>query len=144
MLGNYADFTYLCEQNNKSMWYKIVKWVAWAITMVMLLYVGTAVIWLINVCTTSVYNTPWGKVDADTAKIGFLEFWSHEPCYEIHKEIIGMDTVRYYFFKSREIYYKAEHDSTGDIQIRLYYPYNDRKDGEICTKHFRKEDIFIR
>ena len=126
------------------MWYKILKWFIWITTLTMLLYIGTALIWFTHVITTTVYETPWGKVDTDTAKIGFLEFWSHEPCYEIYKEVIDEDTVRYYFFKSREIYYKAEHNSAGEIQIRLYYPHSKEKNGEICTKHFRKEDIFIR
>ena len=126
------------------MLYKIIRWISWAVAVLMLFYVGTAIIWFIHICSTTVYQTPWGKVDTDTAKIGFMELWSHEPCYETHREIIDGDTVRYYFFKSRKIYYKADHDSLGNLQIRLYYPSSIIKDGEICTKYFRKEDIFIK
>ena len=126
------------------MWYKAVRWLAWLITITALIYVGTGILLFYNVCTTSVYNTPWGKIDTDTAKIGFMEYWSHEPCYEMHKEVSDSDVVTYYFFKSRSIYYKADHDSSGAVRIRLYYPYREVRDGEVCTEYFRKEDIFIR
>ena len=73
-----------------------------------------------------------------------MEYWSHEPCYEVNMEVIDGDTVRYYFFKSREMYYKASRDSAGNIRIINYYPYRKDRDGEVCTDYFRKEDIFIR
>ena len=126
------------------MLYKVIKWVVWAGTMAVLLIFSISVLMLLHVCTTTVYDTPWGKVDMDTAKIGFMEPWSHEPCYEAYKEISDSDIVRYYFFKSRRIYYKADHDSSGTVRIRLYYPKGLEKDGEVCTKYFRKEDIFIK
>ena len=131
------------QPNRKDM-KRIVKWFIWILTIVTLLYVGTGLLLFYHVCTTHVYETPWGKINVDTARIGFLEYWGHEPCYEAHREITSEDTIRYYFFKARSIYYKAEHDSTGKLQIRLFYPYQKYKDGEICTEHFRKEDIFIR
>lgn len=127
------------------MWYKVVKWIAWVISIIVLIYVGTGILMFYHVCTTTVYTTPWGDVDMDTAKIGFMEPWSHEPCYEAHREVSDFDTIRYYFFKSRAIYYKADHDSADNLRIRLYYPNNTwKKDGEVCTEYFRKEDIFIR
>jgi len=124
--------------------FKVIKWAVWAVSIVALLYAGTAILWFGHIITTTVYETPWGKVDTDTAKIGFMELNFHEPCYEVHREIINQDTVRYYFFKARQIYYKADHDSLHNIRIRLYYPHREIKDGEVCTSYFRKEDIFIK
>lgn len=129
------------------MWYRVVKWFAWTLTTVMLFYVGTAILLFYHVCTSTVISTPWGSVDTDTANIGFMEPWSHEPCYEAYREVSDSDVVRYYFFKSRKIYYKADHDNSGTVRIRLYYPYYPeefQKDGEVCTDYFRKEDIFIK
>ena len=124
--------------------YRIVKWIAWAMTIVVLFYVGTAILLLYRSCTTTVVSTPWGTVDTDTAKVGFMEPWSHEPCYEAYREISDTGIVRYYLFKSRRIYYKADHDSSGSVRLRLYYPKGLEKDGEICTDYFRREDIFIK
>ena len=53
-------FVYL-QPNRKDM-KRIVKWFIWILTIVALLYVGTGLLLFYHVCTTDVYETPWGKI----------------------------------------------------------------------------------
>lgn len=125
------------------MWYRVIKWVAWMITVGVLAVFGLGCLALYSGRNITVYNTPFGKMDTDTLKIGLLAHGERKPCYIIHREIKHADTLTYYFQPKSITYYMVMKDSCGELQVWEWDKYN-RCPLYNVTKQFKKRDIIIR
>jgi len=78
-----------------------------------------------------IWDTRYGTVNIDTLEIGFYDFIDDEPCYKIHTEIKDGDTLNYYIYFDKGIYYRSIRDSVGRTGYVLYFPEQDTIDSYI-------------
>lgn len=124
------------------MWYKVIKYFVWALLTAAFAVFGIGCILLYKGLNSTVYDTPFGKVDTDTLKIGLVSHGETKPCYLLHREIKGKDTLTYYFQPSI-YYYVIMRDSLGQLQIWEWDNYNKFPSNNV-TNQFKERDIIIR
>lgn len=125
------------------MLYKVVKWTAWAVTVVALLVFGGSCLTLYYGMDNTVYITPFGIVDTDTLQIGLLTSGEKKACYVVYREIKRQDTLTYYLQPDMMRYYVVMRDSTGELQVWEWDRYNKCPAFNV-TRQFKERDIIIR
>lgn len=105
----------------------------------------------------TVYDTPWGKIDLDTAEVAMIDYYRESPrlCHVVHRDVIQKtdsilkvsagDTVWYCLSQGSptHYFYLVRHDSIGRFQIWVWDKYNKTSWPEV-TKYFKQDQIFIR
>lgn len=136
---------------------KVVLWLLGAITALCsaVVVVGLAYILYFHESPT-VYDTPWGKIDLDTAKVAMIDYYSTPPrlCHVVHRDVIQKtdnilkvsagDTIWYCLSQgsSTHYFYLVRRDSIGRFQIWVWDKYNKTSWPEV-TKYFKQKQIFV-
>ena len=136
---------------------KVILWLLGAITALCSAVIVVGIVFFLCFHEEhTIYDTPWGKIKLDTAKIAMIDYYSTPPrlCYIVHKSIAqeadsmlkvnAGDTIWYCLTegKSTHYFYLVKHDSIGNFQVWLWDKYNCTSWPEI-TKYFKQKQIFV-
>ena len=124
------------------MWYRIIRHIVLIVLVVCLTIFGVGCILLYKGLNHTVYDTPFGRVDVDTLKVGLLAQDGTKPCYFLHRDIKGADTLTYYFQPSI-YYYMVVRDSLGQLEVWEWDKYSKTPYHNV-TNRFEKNNIIIR
>ncbi len=94
--------------------------------------VATVLVFMLLVIVVCIYtslerktwDTYYGKINIDTLEVVFNDFNDKEPCYKIHTEIVEEDTIDYYFYPWKQIYYRSAKDKYGRKGYVMFDPRN--------------------
>jgi len=131
-------------------------WVSSSIVLILVLSFILYTVYLNHFeASESVYNTPFGKIDIDTAEVAMIDGTDRPPhiSYLIHKEIVQKadsmlkvragDTVWYCFTPHTIKYYMIRQDSLGSYEVWKWDKYSNVSWPNVTTQ-FNQKYIFVK